>query len=291
MEKVAILTDSNSGITQAQADELGMHIIPMPFNIGDTSYIENDNITRSEFYEKISEDIMISTSPPALEEVMDVWENLLESYEELVFIPMSSGLSSSCQTAILLTYEEEFEDKVFVVDNQRVSATQRQAVFDAKNMADKGMSAKEIYDVLTNTRKDFSTYIMVDTLTYLRKGGRITPVATLVGNVMQIKPVLQLQEEKLDAFAKVKTVKQAKSVMIKQVAKDMETRFGGADEKRICLSVAHTNIEKAAAAFRQEVMEEFPGFQVTLDDLPLSGACHLGPGALGLSCMKVWESK
>ena len=288
MERVAILTDSNSGISQAQAEELGVHIIPMPFTMGDASYIENENITREEFYNKLTSETVVSTSPPSLEDIMDFWEELLEKYEELVVIPMSSGLSSACQTAILLTYEEEFEDKVFVVDNQKVSVTLKQTVLDAKKMADRGMSGKEIFDILSSTKRDSSIYIMVETLEYLKKGGRITPIAVMIGNVLQIKPVLQLQDEKLDAFAKVKTVKQAKSVMIKQVRKDIETRFSGASEKSIKLAIAHSNVKEAAEIFRQEVLEEFPEYQVTLEDLPLSIACHVGQGSLGLACMKSW---
>lgn len=286
MAKVAIITDSNSGITQQQAKELGITVIPMPFMIDGTTYFEDISMTVDAFFKELEHDADISTSQPDPDTTMNLWRDLLKKHDEIVYIPMSSGLSSSCGTAHMLSLEDEFNGKVFVVDNQRISVTQRQSVLDAIEMANKGMSANEIKDKLLEMKFESSIYIMVDTLKYLKKGGRVTPAAAAIGTILKIKPVLQIQGEKLDAFSKVKTVKQAKQTMIKQIRKDMENRFGGVDKDNIWLEVAYTKNIDEAKAFVKELKEEFPGFDIYMDHLSLSVSCHIGPGALAVACSK-----
>lgn len=284
MEKIAIVTDSNSGITQKQAEELGVYVLPMPFMIDGETYFEDVNLTVDEFFEKLKNNADISTSQPTPDSVMGLWDELLKEYDSIVHIPMSSGLSGSCQTACMLA--EDYDGKVNVVDNQRISVTQRQSVLDAKELVSRGMSASEIKEFLLKVKFDSSIYIMVDTLKYLKKGGRITPAAAAFGEILKIKPVLQIQGEKLDAFSKVRSVKQAKSVMVKAIRDDMEKRFGGVNPDNIWLEIAHTQNYDAALQFKEELSEEFPGFDVHIDPLSLSVSCHIGPGALALACSK-----
>lgn len=229
MSKVKIITDSNSGITQEQGKEMGIEVIPMPFFIDETQFFENISMSQEDFYKALMDDkVEVSTSQPSPDTIMEIWRSSLEEYDEIVHIPMSSGISSSCGTALMLAKEEEFEGKVFVVDNQRISVTQRRSVIQAKELAEKGYSGREIHDILFRDKFESSIYIMVDTLKYLRKGGRLTPAVAAIGTVLRIKPVLQIQGEKLDSYAKVKTLKQAKSTMIKAVANDFEKRFQNA---------------------------------------------------------------
>ena len=225
MGKVAILTDSNSGITQAEGARTGIYVLPMPFYINDEMLFEEIDLVQEEFYEKLTEGAQIKTSMPTVGSVTDMWKKLLKEHDEIVYIPMSSGLSGSCETAYMLSQDPEFDEKVYVVDNQRISVTQRQSVYDAKMLADEGKSAVEIRDILMEEKFQSSIYIMVDTLTYLKRGGRITPAAAALGTLLKLKPVLQIQGEKLDAFAKARTVKQAKSIMIEAMKKDFAERF------------------------------------------------------------------
>ncbi len=284
MEKIAIVTDSNSGITQKQAEQLGVFVVPMPFMINGETFYEGINLSVEEFYKKMAENADISTSQPAPGDVTGLWDNILNEYDSIVHIPMSSGLSGSCQTAAMLA--QDYDGRVQVVDNQRISVTQRQSVLDAIELADRGMNAEQIKEFLVNVKFDSSIYIMVDMLKYLKKGGRITPAAAAFGEILRIKPVLQIQGEKLDAFAKVRSVKQAKSVMIKAMKSDMEKRFGGINPENIWLEVAHTQNEIEAEKFKEEILEEFPGFDIHIDPLSLSVSCHIGPGALAIACSK-----
>ena len=221
MAKIAIVTDSNSGITQRQAAELGISVVPMPFDIDGKTYYEDISLTQEEFYIKLNGNADISTTQPSPENVMDMWRKLLEDHESVIYIPMSSGLSGSCQTAMVFSMEDEFDGKVFVIDNQRISVTQRQAVLDAKLMADEGIAVEEIVKYLMDTKMESSIYIMVDTLKYLKKGGRVTPAAAALGTILKLKPVLQIQGEKLEAFAKARTLTQAKNIMINAVKADV----------------------------------------------------------------------
>lgn len=284
MNRVAIVTDSNSGITQNMAKEYGVYVLPMPFYINEEVYYEDITLTQEEFYRFLKSDADISTSQPAPGDVTRLWDELLETYDELVHIPMSSGLSGSCQTAMMLA--EDYEDKVFVVDNQRISATMKSTVLDAKEMADKGYSAREIQKFLMDTKFDSSIYVMLDTLYYLKKGGRITPAAAALATFLQIKPVLQIQGEKLDAFAKCRTIKKGRKTMLQTAVKDASERFGGIDNVRIC--VVHTENRTAAEEFRKELSEVFPLQEkdIPIEILSLSVACHIGPGCLAVTIEK-----
>ncbi len=292
MSKIAIVTDSNSGITQAQAKELGVHVLPMPFMIDEKTYFEDINLTQEQFYELLKDGAAISTSQPSPDAVMSLWDELLKEYDEIVHIPMSSGLSGSCQSATMLA--GEYDDKVQVVNNQRISVTQRQSVLDAKLLAEKGMNAKEIKDFLEADKYNSSIYIMVDTLEYLKKGGRITPAVAAIGTLLKLKPVLTIQGKKLDSFAKARTTNQGKSMMINALKNDIETRFGGINtetntKKSVWLQIAHSHNEAAALAYKEEIQALFPGYEVHVDPLSLSVACHIGPGSLAFACCKKIE--
>lgn len=284
MTRIAIATDSNSGITQAQAKELDVAVLPMPFMIDGETYYEDISLTQPAFYEKLNGDAAISTSQPSPEEVMNFWRGLLEENDEIVHIPMSSGLSGSCQSAFMLSREPEFEGRVHVVNNQRISVTQRQSVLDAKLLAESGRSGNEIRHFLEEDKFNSSIYIMLDTLYYLKKGGRITPAAAALGTLLRLKPVLTIQGEKLDAFAKARTAGQGKSTMIAAMKNDIENRFGGLAKKDIWLQAAYTYDLEAATRWKEEVMEAFDGYEVHMDPLSLSVACHIGPGALAIAC-------
>ena len=285
MSKVCIITDSNSGITQSESKELGIVVIPMPFYINEVQHFEDIDMTQEEFYEALmDEKTEVSTSQPSPDTIMQTWRENLEVYDEIVHIPMSSGISSSCATAMMLAQEEEFEGKVFVVDNQRISVTQRRSVQQAKELAERGYSAKEIHDILFRDKFQSSIYIMVNTLKYLRKGGRLTPAVAAIGTVLRIKPVLQIQGEKLDSYAKVKTLKQAKTTMLKAIRSDFEKRFS---DEEMEIDIAYTYDKAEADKFKEEILREYPNAKVYMDPLSLSVSCHIGPGALAVALSNV----
>ncbi|MBQ1748892.1 MAG: DegV family protein [Lachnospiraceae bacterium] len=282
MGKVAILTDSNSGITLAEAKNLGIYVMPMPFYIDEKLYYEEIDLSQDQFYEKLREpNCKITTSMPIVGDLIDKWEELLESYDEVVYIPMSSGLSSSCATAIALS--DDYYGRVQVVNNQRVSVTQRLSVMEAIKLSQMGKSAEEIKNFLDETKFDSSIYITVGTLDYLKKGGRLTPAVAAIGTLLRIKPVLQIQGEKLDSFAKARTMKQAKQIMMDQIAKDMKERYNDPTGENTIISIAHTQESEAAEEFRQELLERFPGHDIIINPLSLSISCHIGPGSLAVT--------
>ncbi len=285
MNKIAIVTDSNSGISQEKAKEMGIYVLPMPFLIDGKEYLDGVDLFPKEFYEYLEKDADVSTSQPSPESVMGLWDKLLKEYDEIVHIPMSSGLSGSCQTARMLA--EDYDGKVEVVNNQRISITQVSSVLDAQNMVKAGMSAAGIRERLEEEGLKSSIYITLTTLKYLKKGGRITPAAAALGTMLRLKPVLQIQGEKLDAFSKVRTMRAAKRVMLDAIRNDLEKRFDGC---KMRIDVAHTNNEAAALEFKKEIEAEFPGYAVMLvNELSLSVACHIGDGALAVACSKVAE--
>ena len=288
MSKVAIITDSNSGITQAQAKEYGVFVLPMPFMIGEKEYFEDIDLTQEQFYEKLQDGDNISTSQPALTQVSELWDNVLKEYDEIIHIPMSSGLSGSCQSAYMLSQEDQYCGKVFVIDNQRISVTQRRSVLDAKELADMGKSGSEIAEILMRDKLESSIYIMLDTLYYLKKGGRITPAAAAIGTLLKLKPVLQIQGEKLDAYSKARTTNVGKETMKNAIKNDIENRFGGLDKAidNVYIQIAYTKDVEPALQFKEEVLKEFPGFDIVVNPLSLSVSCHIGPGALALACCK-----
>ncbi|MBE5934195.1 MAG: DegV family protein [Lachnospiraceae bacterium] len=283
MNRIAVVTDSNSGITQKEAIDLGIKVLAMPFTIGDKEYFEDITLSQSEFYKKLEDDEEIFTSQPAVAQVLELWDELLKEYDEIIYIPMSSGLSSSYQTARMLA--QDYDGKVQVVDNVRISLTLRHAIYDAINYVKQGKSAKEIKDILEDTKLDASIYIMVDTLKYLKKGGRVTAAGAAIGTVLNIKPVLQIQGDKLDAFAKVRGMKQAKKTMLDALAKDIETRFKDVYEAgKLRIGVAHTNNEEVAKEFAEELKSIYNIETMDIDPLSLSVSCHIGPGSLAVAC-------
>ena len=283
MKKIAIVTDSNSGITQEMGKTMGIHVIPMPFFIDGELFLEDITLTQEEFYKRLGDNSDISTSQPSPGEVMECWDELLKEYDEIVHIPMSSGLSSTCHAAQSLS--QEYEGKVCVVDNQRISVTQKQSVEDAIVLRDAGKSASEIKEILEAEKLQASIYITVDTLKYLKKGGRVTPAAAALGTVLNLKPVLQIQGEKLDAFSKVRGWKAAKRTMLKAIEKDLEERFSEVREDMV-LGMAYTCSKEEAQEWKQEIAEKFPEYEIVEGPLSLSVACHIGPGAMAVSCMK-----
>ena len=285
MAKIAIVTDSNSGSTQAEGKKIGIYVLPMPFMIDEVTYYEDIDLTQEQFYEKLKSGANIATSQPSPDNVTSLWDKLLQEYDEIVHIPMSSGLSGSCQSAFV--FAADYDGRVQVVNNQRISVTQRQSALDALQLVAAGKNAAQIKEFLENDKFNSSIYIMLDTLYYLKKGGRITPAAAAIGTMLRLKPVLTIQGEKLDAFAKARTTTQGKTMMINAIKKDINERFGGmTEDKHIWMQIAYTHDRAAAEQFRTEVEAEFPSYDIHLDPLSLSVACHIGPGSLALACCK-----
>ena len=282
-KKTAIVTDSNSGITQAQAKELGVFVLPMPFYINEELFFEDISLSQEEFYAKLEEGADISTSQPSPGEVMDMWDAVLEEYDELVHIPMSSGLSNACETAMMLS--ADYDGRVHVVDNQRISVTLRQSVMDARELAEQDVCAADIKKILEEMKQESSIYITVETLNYLKKGGRITPAAAAIGSVLNIKPVLQIQGEKLDAYAKVRGRMQGKKTMLEAIRKDLESRFSSTPLEKMHLAVAYSGAKtEEVEKWIEEVKEAFPEARIEFaDPLSLSVSCHIGPGALAVT--------
>lgn len=284
IKSIAIVTDSNCGMSPAQVKALGIYMLPMPFFIDDKEYLEDIDMNQSEFFQHLEQNpsCRVSTSQPTPESVTTLWDKLLKDYDEIVHIPMSSGLSSSMQTARMLA--EDYDGRVRVVNNQRISGTLRYSAIEAIQQAKNGLSADEIGTWLEKNRFDSSIYITVATLKYLKQGGRITPAAAALGTMLRLKPVLQIQGEKLDAFSKARTMTQAKSTMTKAIKDDIADRFG----EKINLDVIHSHNLEAAEEFRKEVLTTFPNIgEVNIFPLSLSVSCHIGPGSLALTCSKV----
>ncbi len=283
MNRIAVVTDSNSGINQAAAEEMGISVLPMPFYIDGALFLEGITLTQEAFYEYLEHDADISTSQPALGDVTALWDKLLEDHDEIVHIPMSSGLSSSCQSAIMLA--EDYGRRVQVVNNQRISVTQRRSVMDALKLAGQGRSAVEIREELERRKFESSIYICLETLKYLKKGGRITPAAAAIGTVLGLKPVLQIQGEKLDAYAKVRGKKAARKAMIDAIRKDLETRFAKEwADGTVRLDIAYSGNPEEAGDWKGELEGAFPGQEFHMDPLSLSVSCHIGLGSLAVAC-------
>lgn len=283
MGNVAIVTDSNSGISQAEGKELGIYVIPMPFLVDGKLYFEDVDMNKEQFYHFLENDADLSTSQPSPGDVMDLWDKLLKEYDEIVHIPISSGLSASCSTAMGLA--RDYDGKVQVVDNQRISVTMQQSVMDAKHLVAAGKSAAQIKEILEKEALESSIYLMVDTLKYLKKGGRITPAAALLGSALNLKPILQIQGDKLDAYKKVRGVKAAKKNMLEAMKKDVEGRFSDYVTKgQLKLHVAYTTDEETAKQWKEEVQNMFPDIAITrMDPLSFSVTCHTGPGVLAIA--------
>lgn len=287
MSKIAILTDSNSGITQEEAKQNKIFVLPTPVYIDEEVFYEGVDLTTETFFARQEQGAEIKTSMPVVGDVIDCWESLLKEYEEVVYIPLSSGLSGSCNTALMLA--EDYDGKVQVVNNQRISVTMKISVYEAKRLAEKGKSAAEIREILERTRFESTIYIMVDTLTYLKKGGRITPAAAAIGSMLKIKPVLQIRGEKLDSFAKARTVKQGKQMMLDAIAKDMAEEWGDPTGEKTIIAMAHTQNQEEIEKFKEEAQQRWPNHDIMIDPLSLVVSSHIGPGALAITCTKKIE--
>ncbi|MDU4936896.1 MAG: DegV family protein [Clostridium sp.] len=279
--KIAIVTDTNSGITQEEAKKLGIYLIAMPFFINDNTYYEGITLSQEEFFKKLEADENISTSQPSPGTVIELWDNLLKDYDYILHIPMSSGLSSSMETARMLS--SDYEGKVLVVDNKRISVTFRQSILDALYLIEKGLSAKEIQEILEKEALESIIYVTVDTLKYLEKGGRITPAVAALGSMFNIKPVLLIDGGKLDTYKKVRGLKSAQKAMIEAIKNDIENRFKGTD---YLIQTAYSGDPEQGKKWNETVKQAFPEHDVYNDVLPMSICCHVGPGALGITCVK-----
>lgn len=288
MLRTAIMADSNCGIMPAEEADYGIHILPMPIIIDGKTYFEGIDITMEGFYQKQTSGSVITTSQPSPGDVTDMWNRLLKTYDEIVFIPMSSGLSNTCQTALLLADDEPYKDRVFVVDNHRISVTQALAVLDAKTLADEGKTAREIKDILEKEAMDATIYIAVDTLEYLKKGGRITPAAAALGTILKIKPVLTIQGGKLDSFAKARGMRSAFRVMLDALASDISSRLSHLREQRqLKIGLANTMMEEEKLEqFKNELQSAFPDLELVYFPLTMSIGTHVGPGGLGIGAVR-----
>lgn len=288
MSDIAIMTDSNCGIMPEEGQKLGIHVLPMPVIIDGRLYFEGIDITAEEFYQKQSSGSEITTSQPSPGDVSSMWDSLLKDYEQIIFIPMSSGLSNTCQTALMLAEDEPYSGRVFVADNHRISVTQLQSVYDAKALSAAGKSAGEIKNILEKEALDASIYIAVDTLEYLKKGGRITPAAAAVGTMLRLKPVLTIQGDKLDSYAKTRGMKSAFRTMLQAVKDDISSRFSHLDQQGVLkVGIANTPMnEDALSAFRLEMQNNFPGMELVYSPLTMSIGTHIGPGGLGIGTFR-----
>ena len=288
MSRIAIMTDSNSGIMPAEASNYGIHVLPMPIIIDGTTYFEGIDITVEEFYQKQTSGSVITTSQPSPGDVTGMWDRLLQTHDEIVFIPMSSGLSNTCQTALLIADEEPYKDRVFVADNHRISVTQALSVLDAKSLAEKGLTAREIRDILEEEAMDATIYIAVDTLEYLKKGGRITAAAATLGTILKIKPVLTIQGDKLDSFAKARGMKSAFRVMVEAVKADITSRLSHLREQGLLkVGIANTMMDPdKLEEFKEEMKKNFPDMELVYFPLTMSIGTHVGPGGLGIGAVR-----
>lgn len=281
MQKIGIITDTNSGMTAAEAEQSGVLLMAMPFTVNGRNYVENVNMSYGEFFDRLANGATVATSQPSPEEVTACWDEALKHYDRLIYIPMSSALSSSCQSAML--YAQDYGGRVLVADNRRISISQKQSVYDALKWRDEGLSAEAILKNLTDTALDASIYLTVDDLKYLKRGGRITPSVAAIGTVLNIKPVLQIQGGKLDTYKKVRGLHAAQNTMLDAIRKDLDTRFS---DMPMVLRTAYTGDADVGRLWNSQVQARFPEYHVTGDPLPISIACHVGPGVLALGLMR-----
>lgn len=285
MRKIGIMTDSHSGILPEEAQKLGIRVLPMPFYINDKLYLEGVDLSREEFYEKLRQGVDVSTSQPSPQEVMEMWDEMLKEYEQIIYIPISSGLSGSCMTAQGLAQDEEYEGKIFVVDNGHVSTPLHRSILDAVEMIDAGYSAEEIKKILEDTKEQMVIYIGLNTVEYLKKGGRISSTSALLANVLNIKPVMKFGTGKLDVYQKCRGMKKSRKVMIEAMKQELETTFHDAyKEGKVYLMAASSCSEEVTKEWIKQIKEAFPGMEVMSDYLSFGLCCHIGPDGLGIGC-------
>ena len=285
MKKIGIMTDSHSGILTEEAEKLGIKVLPMPFYIDDELYLEGVDLSREEFYEKLRQGVNVSTSQPSPQEVMETWDDMLKEYETLIYIPISSGLSGSCMTAQGLAQDEEYEGKVFVVDNGHVSTPLHRSVLDAVEMAEAGYSAVEIKKILEETKEQMVIYVGLSTLEYLKKGGRMSSTSALLANVLNIKPVMKFGTGVLDVYQKCRGMKKSRKAMIDAMKNELETTFHDAYKAgKVYLMAASSSSEEVTKEWVEQIKEAFPGMEVMSDYLSFGLSCHIGPDGLGIGC-------
>lgn len=282
--KTAIVTDTNSGISASQAEAMGIHLIPMPFFIGGETYYEGKDVSHALFFQKMADGVEVSTSQPSPADIIALWEKLLEDHDAVLHFPMTSGLSGSCASAKALA--REYGGRVLVVDDKRISVTLMQSVRNALTLLAQGKTAGEVRDILEAESYDSSIYIAVNTLEYLKKSGRVTAAGAAMASILSIKPVLQIQGDKLDAYKKVRGMNHAKTVLMDALRKDLDTRFK--DLEMNVFAGYSGGAPALGEAWLEEVQREFPEYEVELISLPLSICCHTGGGALGVACAKKW---
>lgn len=284
MDSIGVVTDSNSGITPQMGEDIGVMVLPMPFFIDGVCYYENVTISRDEFFDKMRNGADISSSQPSPADVMKLWDKALKEYEQIVYIPMSSGLSGSCSTAIAIA-EENYKGRVFVVDNGRVSTPMHRSVLDAIELIKEGYSAAEVKDILETARADMVIFVGVETLEFLKKGGRITPATAAIGTVLNIKPVLKFDVGTLDTYAKCRGFNNSKKTMLDAMHKQFDTTFKEAyDKNEVYLLAASSAPDEVTKKWIQDIEASFPNMPVMCDNLSLSLSCHIGYGGLGIAC-------
>lgn len=285
MSKIGIMTDSHSGILENEAREKSIYVLPMPFLVEGTLYHEGVDLSRSDFYEKLRQGIDVATSQPSPQDVMEMWNRMLEEYDEIVYIPISSGLSGSCMTAQALAQEKPYEGKVFVVDNGRVSTPLHQSVLDAIKMIESGYTAGQIKQRLEDTKEQMIIYVGLSTLEYLKKGGRISPGVATIAGVLNIKPVMKFGIGKLDIYQKCRGVKNARKAMIDAMKTELETNFKQAYEAgKVHLLAASSCVAEVTQDWVNQIKDNFPGMEVRCDELSCGLSCHIGPDGLGIGC-------
>lgn len=282
MNRIAVMTDTNSGITPAEAELNGIYLLKMPYFVDGNEYMEYGDMPYSEFFERMINGAEVSTSQPSPGALTEAWDEILKSNDNIIYIPMTSGLSGTCQTAKMLA--TDYEDKVFVVDNKRISVSLRSSVFDALNLADQGLSAEEIANRLEQEAPNQSIYVAVNTLEYLKKSGRVTPAGAALGSLLGVKPVLTIQGGKLDAYKKVRGMRSAMDTMLDAINDELKTRFA---DKKVIITVAYSGDEEQGKAWQEAAQSRFPDYDIGMNALPLSISCHVGPGALGIGVMKI----
>lgn len=284
MSNIGVVTDSNSGITPEMGENLGVMVLPMPFFIDGVCYYENVTISREEFFDKMKNDADITTSQPVPADVMALWDKALKNYEQIIYIPMSSGLSGSCSAAISMA-DEYYKDRVFVVDNGRVSTPMHRSVLDALELIDEGYNAEEIKSILENSKGDMIIYVGVQTLKFLKNGGRISPATAAIGTILNIKPVLQFDVGTLDTYAKCRGFNSSKKTMLDAMHHQFETTFKDAyDNNDVYLLAASSAPDDITKQWKEQIEQSFPGMPVLCDNLSLSLSCHIGYDGLGIAC-------
>ena len=285
MKKVGIMTDSHSGISSTEAEKYGIYVLPMPFYIDGEAYLEGVDFSREEFYEKISTGAEVATSQSSPQDTLDMWDDMLKEYDEIVYIPLTSGLSGACMNAMAFAQEEEYEGKVYVVDNARVATPLHQSILDTVSLVNQGLSGAQIKEKLEADRENMAVFLAVDTLEFLKKGGRVTPAVAAIGSVLNIKPVLRIGTGKLDTYEKCRGMKKARKVMIEAMKQEFQTTFKEAYESGdIYLMAASNRSPEETADWVRQVEEAFPEMEVMCDYLTCGITCHTGPGALGIGC-------